>query len=156
MNKLLLLSAAILAIGLGACTSSNRPAGSSDIAENPGTLLNPDAAKNKALGTPEFESIVHDFGKIKEGDIVKHSFTFKNTGKGPLSIAGVEAGCGCTDPAWTKTVIPPGGEGFVSAQFNSDGRSGANEKSVYVTFSSSTVDKITLKFKADVKAKPTQ
>lgn len=152
-----LLPVAILVIGLSSCSGSkNRPAGSADITSNPGTLLNPDAGKNKELGNPVFESLVHDFGKINEGDIVKHRFAFKNTGKGALSIASVQAGCGCTDPDWTRTVIPPGGEGFVSAKFNSEGKSGSNEKSVYVTFASSKVDKVTLIFKAEVKGKNPQ
>lgn len=153
MNKLSLLLIAP-ALVLASCGGGKaRPAGTSDITSNEGTLNNPAAGKNQLLGNPVFEEEMYDFGKIKEGEIVKHRFVFKNTGKGPMSIASAVPGCGCTDPDWTRGVIPAGGEGFVSAAFNSDGKSGKNEKYIDVTFGTSSVGTKKLIFKADVTPK---
>ncbi|MDH5379626.1 MAG: DUF1573 domain-containing protein, partial [Cyclobacteriaceae bacterium] len=44
----------------------------------------------------EFEKTDHDFGTITDGDIVKHTFTFKNTGDAPLIIQSARGSCGCT------------------------------------------------------------
>ena len=38
----------------------------------------------------QFEEMSYDFGKIKQGDVVKHDFVFKNTGKNPLEIRRVK------------------------------------------------------------------
>lgn len=34
----------------------------------------------------QFDSLVHDFGKANEGDILKHTFNFKNAGSEELII----------------------------------------------------------------------
>jgi len=37
--------------------------------------------------TIQFLDTMYNFGEIKEGDVVKHAFRFKNTGNNPLMIA---------------------------------------------------------------------
>lgn len=44
----------------------------------------------------EFEEATHDFGTIKEGEIVTHVFTFTNTGDEVLFLTNVKGSCGCT------------------------------------------------------------
>lgn len=73
------------------------------------------------------------FGEIKQGDVARHVFKFKNTGSEPLQLTQVRASCGCTTPRWTNAPIPPGGEGEIEVAFNSAGRSGIQAKSVTVT-----------------------
>ncbi|MCF6351636.1 MAG: DUF1573 domain-containing protein [Cyclobacteriaceae bacterium] len=84
---------------------------------------------------PSFEWIAteHDFGTIKENDVVTHVYTFKNTGEVPLIIESVRPSCGCTAPDWTKTPIPVGGEGEVEVKFDSKGKPNAQNKTVTVT-----------------------
>jgi hypothetical protein len=55
-----------------------------------------------------FESMEHDFGKIKEdAGPANFNFNFKNTGKVPLVISAVNASCGCTTPEWSKEPVLP-------------------------------------------------
>jgi hypothetical protein len=70
--------------------------------------------------------------------VVKHTFTFKNTGNQPLLISEVRVTCGCTTPDWTKMPVAPGQTGFITAQFNSTGRSGQNHKVITVVSNSVT------------------
>jgi len=99
-----------------------------------------------------FENTDHDFGVIKEGEKVTHVYKIKNTGEVPLIIQDAKPSCGCTAPDWTKTPIPPGGEGFVKAEFDSNGKPGAQNKTITVT--ANTWPKTTrLSFKASVTAK---
>jgi len=85
----------------------------------------------------EFAETEHDFGTIKQGEKVNHVFVFKNTGENPLMVTQVQPSCGCTVPEWTKEPVAPGAEGKVEVMFNSEGRSGAQHKSVTVVSNTS-------------------
>ncbi len=69
----------------------------------------------------EFYKTSHDFGTLKEGEIVECIFKFKNTGEAPLKLLYVDADCGCTVPEFSKKEIKPGEEGKIKAVFNSEG-----------------------------------
>lgn len=80
-----------------------------------------------------FESIEHDFGKIKEdGGPANFNFNFKNTGKVPLVISTVSASCGCTTPEWSKEPVLPGKSGFIKVSYNPLNRPGSFNKNVSV------------------------
>lgn len=106
----------------------------------------------------QFETVDHDFGTIREGEVVEYTYAFKNVGEAPLIIQSAQGSCGCTVPDWSKQPIPVGGTGFVKAKFNSKGFSNIQNKTVTVT--ANTWPKQTvLRFKAMVTkadAVPTQ
>ncbi len=83
-----------------------------------------------------FDENEYDFGTIKEGDIVNHTFKFKNTGDFPLIINKATASCGCTIPQWPKDPIPVGGSGEIQVKFNSRGKQ--NQQTKYITISANT------------------
>lgn len=83
---------------------------------------------------------VHDFGNIPQGIPVKHKFEFTNTGKSNLIITNVQKTCGCTVTSWTKEPVPPGGKGYVEAQFNA-ARPGAFNKAITVQSNAETASK---------------
>ncbi len=120
---------------------------------NNATNSNPEA-KTEDAGSKvtkiEFEKDNHDFGLIKEGEKVSHVFKFKNVGTEPLVIKNVKPACGCTTPDWTKDPVPPGGEGKIEVSFDSQGRTGIQNKSVEV-FANTDPEVHTLKFKGEVK-----
>lgn len=74
----------------------------------------------------------HDFGLILEGEVVGHTFMFKNTGDKPLTIADVKVTCGCTAPEWPKAPVAPGEEGKIEIKYNSSGKSGLIHKTITV------------------------
>jgi hypothetical protein len=98
-------------------------------AANPADQVKPEGP----LPTIQFTSQEHDFGTIKEGDKVTHVYKFKNTGDAPLIIEKAQPTCGCTVPDWSKEPIPPGGEGYVKAEFDSNGKPNMQHKSITVT-----------------------
>ncbi len=79
-----------------------------------------------------FQESEFDFGQIKEGDVVKHTFKFTNTGKSNLLISDARGSCGCTIPSYPKEPIAPGAEGTIDVQFNSKNKTGANQKFVSI------------------------
>jgi hypothetical protein len=79
-----------------------------------------------------FDKEMHDFGKITQGERVKYSFKFKNTGKSELIISDARGSCGCTVPEIPKKPIAPGEESVIGVEFNSEGKHGMNEKTVTI------------------------
>lgn len=114
---------------------------------NPAT---PDGVdENVARPVITFDEIEHDFGTLKEGEIVSYTYTFTNTGNANLIISSVVPGCGCTVADFTKTPIPPKKKGEVAIAFNSKDKKGMQRKRVSVqanTYPAETV----LWFTADV------
>jgi hypothetical protein len=80
----------------------------------------------------KFDRMVHDFGRIKEGEKVNTVFKFKNTGKNPLIISSAVGSCGCTVPNWPKAAIEPGKTGEITVEFDSNHKSGEQSKTVTV------------------------
>ncbi len=89
------------------------------------TNQNPDA--NMKFTTEE-----HNFGTIPEGPAVSTDFEFKNIGKEPIVLTGVQASCGCTTPTWTKEPVLPGKSGKVTATYNTQGRPGNFVKTITI------------------------
>ena len=80
-----------------------------------------------------FEKMEYDFGEVKEGEQVKHTFKFKNTGDQNLILISVKGSCGCTVPEdWPKNPIEPGGTGEIKVVFDSQDRVGNVRKNVRV------------------------
>jgi len=112
----------------------------------------PDVKPEGPLPAIQFETTDHDFGTITEGEKVIYTYKFKNTGEAPLIIQEAKGSCGCTASDWTKAPIPVGGEGYVKAEFDSNGKPNVQNKTVTVT--ANTWPKQTvLKFKAMVTPK---
>lgn len=100
----------------------------------------------------DFETTEHDFGTIKEGDVVEYTYAIKNTGEAPLIIQSAQPSCGCTVPDFSKDPIPAGGTGYVKAKFDSNGKQNIQNKTITVT--ANTWPKQTvLRFKAMVTPK---
>ncbi|MCU0419040.1 MAG: DUF1573 domain-containing protein [Cyclobacteriaceae bacterium] len=114
----------------------------------------PEEKPEGPLPVAQFASVEHDFGTINEGQKVKHVYKFKNTGEAPLIIQSAQPSCGCTAPNWSREPIPVGGEGFVEAEFDSQGKPGVQNKTIAVT-ANTWPKTTTLRFKAMVTAKPT-
>lgn len=115
---------------IAACKS-----GDSDERISPDVVNNPASAEGKNntdMPEMEFETTRHDFGELKDGDVVEYSFNFTNTGNADLVIATVLSSCGCTTPNYTKEPIKPGEKGKIDVQFNSTGKTGTVSKIISV------------------------
>ncbi|MDX5346377.1 MAG: DUF1573 domain-containing protein [Hymenobacteraceae bacterium] len=103
-----------------------------EVINNPNTANQQDINAEAAIPVLSFEKPEHDFGTIKPGEVVKHTFTFKNTGKAPLVIESATASCGCTVPQWPREPIAPGETGKIEVQFDSKGKFGQQAKQVTI------------------------
>lgn len=108
----------------------NRPVANNQPQAQP---AEPEVKPEGPLPVIQFAEESFDFGNINDGDIVEHTFKFKNTGEAPLIISNATATCGCTVPQWPKEPIPVGGEGEILVRFNSKNKPGRQAKTVTVT-----------------------
>src|SRR3954454_14516852 len=104
-----LITVAMAALILAACNDDSRkiPPGqsSASIIHNPQTANGVDPREVADLPVLSFSDSAHDFGMMKEGEKAEHEFTFKNTGRSPLVIAGATSSCGCTVPTFTHDAV---------------------------------------------------
>jgi hypothetical protein len=93
------------------------------------------ALPGRAADSPkiEFASTVYDFGKVNQGEVVKHEFIFTNTGSATLEIKEVRPGCGCTTAGTWDKIVEPGKTGIIPLQFNTANFGGTLTKSATVT-----------------------
>jgi hypothetical protein len=99
-----------------------------------GLLVCADTVTQFGARYPEFAVAerTYDFGEVRQGDVVRHRFRFKNTGSKPLVIHQAASTCGCTVPTFPKEAIPPGGEGDLQVVFHSAGKSGKQVKPIFI------------------------
>jgi hypothetical protein len=98
----------------------------------------------------QISSSEHDFGKFKEeAGRQTYNFAVRNTGNSPLVIQNITASCGCTTPDWTRTPIPPKGEGVITAIYDPSNRPGVFNKTLTV-YTNSKPEVIVLVIKGEV------
>jgi len=132
----------LLVFVIASCGTEKGKKASSDLVKNPISAENPDANPDENAPYLSFTDKIHDFGKLKDGDITTYRFKFKNTGKTDLIIANASASCGCTIPSYPREPIPPGGENFIDVQFNSKGKIGVFEKTISITANTIPVENL--------------
>jgi hypothetical protein len=96
-----------------------------------------------------FDELRHNFGFIRQGEIVSHEFTFTNTGDAPLIISETEVTCECTKVEFPKEPIAPKATGKIKVTFDSKSAIDRQERTVVVKSNASN-SPVTLTFKCVV------
>jgi len=73
-----------------------------------------------------------DFGQVRAGEVLKHSFVFKNDTRKVINIKEVRTSCGCAVSKVAKKRLGPRESTVVEVEFNTKGYSGAVQQYVYV------------------------
>ncbi len=110
-------------------------------------------AQKKA--TISFTAKDYDLGKVKEVDGVKAGkFEFTNTGNDTLKLLSVNSAYANISLSWTKTPVPPKGNGFISANFNPKGQQGIFQREINVVSNDQDQPRLTLMLKGEVEPRP--
>ena len=91
-----------------------------------------------------------DFGKVKQGEILKHGFIFKNESKDVLNITGLNSSCGCTASQADKKSLKPSETTTINVSFNPHGYSGQVKQFVYVNTDNAEAAVVKFTIKAEV------
>ncbi|MBL4707330.1 MAG: DUF1573 domain-containing protein [Flavobacteriales bacterium] len=156
MKRIAIIASCIALVTLSACNNekaaeTKTEGVSTELINNPstaeeGVIIDPEEAAKF-----EFEETVIEFGEISQGEKVKRIFKFTNIGKSNLIISDAKGSCGCTVPLWPRNPIAPGESGEIEVVFDSNGKSGRQNKTV--TLVANTVpNTMVLAIKGDVLA----
>ncbi len=91
----------------------------------------------------------HNFGFIRQGEVVSHEYSFTNTGDAPLIISACEVTCECTKVEFPKEPIAKGQSGKIKVTFESKSAIDRQERTVLVKSNASN-SPVTLTFKCVV------
>ncbi len=91
-----------------------------------------------------------DFGRIKQGEVAKHVFVYKNDSRVDLNIKDTNASCGCAVSKVDKEKLRPGEKANLEVAFDSHGYSGEVRQFVYMNTDSRDNPVIKFTIKADV------
>lgn len=89
--------------------------------------------KDSIYAEMNIEMSSHDFGKLKQGEVVTHTFIIKNTGNKDLLLHNVISSCGCSSVIFEDKPIPPGEKTEITVTFDTKGLSGKQVKSITIT-----------------------
>ncbi|MEN6561692.1 MAG: DUF1573 domain-containing protein [Acidobacteriota bacterium] len=101
-----------------------------------------------------FRATAHDFGTVKQGDVVSCEFVFKNEGGATLVIEKVETTCGCTAALVSEQRIAPGREGKLKATFDTRGYSGRLARYIYLVSNDGENPRRELSLVAEIQVPP--
>jgi hypothetical protein len=105
--------------------------------ENPYTQFEFTATVNPKEIPPQpniyFKEMTFNFGKVKEGKVVTHTFNFTNNGKALLEVKDIKTSCGCTAAIVSSKKIEPGQNGTIRVDLDTANRSGSMSRTVTIT-----------------------
>jgi hypothetical protein len=101
-----------------------------------------------------FQETAHNFGKVKQGEVLTHEFVFKNSGDATLVVERVETTCGCTAALVSADKIGPGKEGKIKVSLDTHGYSGRMSRYVYLVSNDADSPRRELTITADIEVPP--
>jgi hypothetical protein len=98
-----------------------------------------------------FNEEYHDFGVVPQGPQLEYAFKFTNKGKTPLIIEKVQPSCGCTGATTGgQNEYAKGESGEIKVTFNTQGRTGRQEKHIIVFTNDPEMPQVNLRIAVDI------
>ena len=98
----------------------------------------------------QFATPIYDFGRVKSGEVVKHTYVFTNAGGAMLQVSNVQVSCGCTTAGEWSRQVEPGKTGNIPIQFNSASFNGQVGKAITVTCNDTNQPAVVLQMKGTI------
>ena len=107
--------------------------------------------KTSYAGGPkvEFTSHLRDFGIIERGEVLRHTFTFTNTGTEPL-IVRARSTCKCTASLLSNESTQPGESGEIKVEYNTKDKNGISNVKIICRTNDPDNKLVTLQLLAEV------
>gem|GEM_PF-5697822 len=96
---------------------------------------------------------VYDYGTVLEKTIITNRFIIRNAGDETLIISKVRKSCGCTKAVFhpDNNQLPPGGQGYVEAIFNTRGKKNKSRSVISIYANDPNQEVLKLTFTGTVK-----
>jgi len=137
----------LISIGAISCLNKTDKEAHGEQPATAGAAANVDTANFTSI---QWIDSAQKLGKVDEGQNVAVNFRFKNTGDKPLIIQSVSPSCGCTVADYPKEPIAPGAEAQIKGSFDSKGRIGLQQKTIYVMTNTKGKQRHELHFEVEV------
>ncbi|MCM8791483.1 MAG: DUF1573 domain-containing protein [Candidatus Omnitrophica bacterium] len=111
------------------------------------SVLPPEKTAEELKADPNF----YDFGVVKEGETVKHTFVFRNDEDVTINIKSVNTSCSCTEPKVETKVVEPGKTVPIEIAFDTKGYSGLKKRHLFVHTDSKKNPLVIFEIQADVR-----
>ncbi|MBN1300369.1 MAG: DUF1573 domain-containing protein [Melioribacteraceae bacterium] len=86
----------------------------------------------------------HNFGNVKEGEVVSLSVYYKNNGTKELEISRVKSSCGCTATVLSDKILKPGESGSLKIDLDTSDRKGQFTRTITLFTNDSVQPKQTI------------
>ncbi len=73
-----------------------------------------------------------DFGQVKMGTVVRHTFIYSNTGDADLIVYDGKGGCSCVKVEFEADTLAPGDSSSITMVFDTKNRVGKEKNSIFV------------------------
>ena len=105
-----------------------------------------DKTREEIMKDPNF----YDFGKVKDGEMLKHTFMLKNNEAETICIKEVNTSCSCSAAKVDAKTVEPGKEVPVEISFNTKGYKGLKKRQLFVHTDSKKNPLVIFEIQADV------
>ncbi|MBN2453625.1 MAG: DUF1573 domain-containing protein [Candidatus Omnitrophica bacterium] len=107
-------------------------------------------ARQKTHSNVVIDPNSYDFGKVKQGEVLKHDFMLKNNESETITIKEVNTSCACASPKVDKKTIAPGESVPVGIVFDTRGYSGIKKRQLFVHTDSKKNPLVIFEVEADI------
>lgn len=127
------------AVGTSQAQTTPPPAKPAKITPRPASKTGLETPKPTVVLKPgevpaiKFDEPNYDFGRIRAGEDVRHTYYFTNPGNGPLEILRVKPSCGCTTAGEHTRIVQPGETGQIPIKLATKKGGNTISKTVTVT-----------------------
>jgi hypothetical protein len=97
----------------------------------------------------KFNSTKHNFGFVRQGDVLEYDYEFTNNGQQPLLVSDTKTECACTTAEKPAKPVLPGESGKIHMRFDSKSAIDRQERTIIVS-SNAKNSPVTLTFKCIV------
>ena len=98
----------------------------------------------------ELEQSTFDLGTMQQGEVRVCRINYRNTGADTLRIRAVRNACDCISIRIDTPAVAPGATGCITAVFNSEGRTGKQERYLTIICNSALTQQVMCKIKGEV------
>lgn len=114
-------------------------------------LLTPNCGKKIEGPAIRFDSEVYNFGNIKQGGNIYHTFSYSNPGSDTLVLENIHPSCpSCTRIKEYDKIIAPGGKGKIRVNYEAKGGPRPVDHKIYITTNIPDRARITLTLNGNI------